>query len=279
MTKSIVEVVKLPEPKKQGKPPVGAPPPTATPTPKPAPATTTPPRPPLNPPPKVGKELIVFFGTLSLTRTIVFNGLVRNLATTKEKVFVVSAKQWGDSLKWMWGDLRNVEVVGAGTIEAASKMEKALTAAGKTVVNVNAIGPNWDRLGYERAGVSFEERWSKFVIGGLPINLAQPAPPPIALPQSPRYALIHDDAEKGWHIRKELLPKGGLKHIRLDKSHPNLFAWQTLIENATEIHCVPSAVAALADSIPTKAAKLTLHKYSRPQHIDPAMKKNWGVIA
>lgn len=284
IAKSIVEEVALPKPKQQ--------PPTqgqkaATLPAKPATPVAKQPEPviktasvqinkPSPPAPKPSSEIVLFFGTLSLTRAIVFNALVRSFAETKEKVFVVSAKSSIETLKWMWGDLPNICVVGHGSTARWPAMQASLRDAGKDWTGFSHAGLNWDRLSYEGAGVNFEDRWSKFKLGDASQGMT---PPPLPLPQSPRYALIHDDAERGWHIRKELLPKGGLKHIRIDKSHPNLFAWQGLIANATEIHCVPSAVAVLADSIPTKASKLVLHKYSRPQRVDPMMKKQWGVIA
>lgn len=274
IVKSIVEEVKLPAPKQQGQKPAAVrPAPPAPPQPKPpiTPAVVTIKKPSA---PKPPYEIVIFFGTLSLSRAIVFNALVRSYAAQKEKVFVISAKQWLPSLKWMWGDLKNLEAVGIGSIEGGEKMLSALYAAKKDILNLNENSLAWDRLAYERAGAPFEDRWEKFKVGETE-SMIPPAIPPS---QSPRYALIHDDAERGWHIRKELLPKGGLKHIRIDRSHPNLFAWQTLIENATEIHCVPSAVAVLADSIPTKG-KLILHKYARPSRVEPIYKKQWGVLA
>lgn len=281
IAKSIVEEVALPKPKQQA--PAQGQKAAAMPA-KPATPVTKQPEPVIKTAsvqinrlvasaPKPSSEIVLFFGTLSLTRAIVFNALVRSFAETKEKVFVVSGKSSLETLKWMWGDLPNICVVGHGSTARWPAMQASLKEAGKDWTGFSHAGLNWDRLSYEGAGVNFEDRWSKFIVGGYPSM----TPPTIPLPQSPRYALIHDDAEKGWHIRKELLPKGGLKHIRIDKSHPNLFAWQGLIENATEIHCVPSAVAVLADSIPTKASKLVLHSYARPNRINPATKKNWAI--
>lgn len=220
-------------------------------------------------------EIVVFFGTLSLSRALVFNAMVRSFADSKGKVFVVSAKQWSDTLKWMWADRPNIQVFGVGSLEAAQKMHRTLSESGKTVLSVNHSGISWDKLDYEVSGVPFEDRWAKFVIGGQ----VQMIPPPIPEPQSTRYALVHDDAERGWHIRKELLPRGPIKIVRMDKSHPNLFAWRALIEGAYEIHCVPSAVSVLVDSIPTKANHLVLHNYARPGKVAATYKKQWGVIA
>lgn len=285
LVKSIVEEVKLPTPKQQGQKSAVARPPAQA-----APASPQP-KPPVTPAaviikkpaaPPASKEIVIFFGSfsLSLSRAIVFNALVRSYAAQKEKVFVVSAKQWLPTLRWMWGDLKNLEVVGIGSIEGGEKMLQALYAAKKDTLTLGENSLAWDRLAYERAGVPFNDRWDRFSVGGFSMLNASSGMTPPAIPpsQSPRYALIHDDAERGWHIRKELLPRGGLKHIRIDKSHPNLFAWQTLIENATEIHCVPSAVAVLADSIPTKG-KLILHKYAKPNRVEPLYKKQWGVLA
>jgi hypothetical protein len=79
-------------------------------------------------------------------------------------------------------------------------------------------------------------------------------------------------------VTKNINPN--LRIIKAERSLTNnIFDYLKLIENAKEIHCIPSSFLFLCDSFDFKGDRF-LHKYSRryPHHGAPTLRLEWNEI-
>lgn len=116
---------------------------------------------------------------------------------------------------------------------------------------------NFDRQFYEQANILFKERYEKFI---LPKKISGSDKLYRNLTGSEKdYIIVHDSssAEKIypielWSWRKNNQNKD-IKVIKISEGQTdNMLDYVKLIENAKEIHCVPSSFFCLVDSICTK---------------------------
>lgn len=211
---------------------------------------------------------------LGLGDAIICNGLVRTLAAPMVPYAVreIVLPCWERNLptvRHMFSDLPNVHVVtvehdGQGVLEPG--FGRQLLSIG-----INYHGPinhdQWDKLFYDRAGVSFDAKWNKFLV---PVSGSE-EPVSVKAP-----CLFHDDVERGFVIDKSRLPTAWW---RISPRHL-LTDWRYVIRDAAEIHCIDSSVLHLAELLPT-TGKLFYHKYARaqgnPRHTDAVFRKAWVV--
>jgi hypothetical protein len=216
---------------------------------------------------------------LGLGDAIICNGLVRTLAApmvpyARREIVLPCWERNLPTVRHMFSDLPNVHVVtvehdGQGVLEPGFGRELLS-------IGINYHGPinhdQWDKCFYDRAGVPFDAKWSKFFVPSNPQSLVPPVTP---------YALIHDDPERGFDIDFDRC--GELPHYALGTSlcSPLLTDWRDYIRNAAEIHCIDSSVMHLAELLPT-TGKLYYHKYARAkgnrQHTDAVFRKPWVVL-
>lgn len=207
---------------------------------------------------------------LGLGDAFILNGMVRALAKKNGQITVPAKQHNVSTLRMLWSDLENVTIApvedDAGATFMAEHHEGSKLLLGLFGKEWNDGKPGWDKLMYRQAGVPFEERWSGFKIGSMPHQHAVNGPP---------YALVHEDIERGFVIPSNRKPHLPCRHIWPSNS---VLDFVDMITNATEIHCIDSSVACLADSIPTKARKLVLHLYARPNAKPPIYKKEWTIL-
>lgn len=196
----------------------------------------------------------------------------------------------------MWRDVPELRIFGVvDDKEAASACEEAERQS----IPVFRFGmhkagdtfdiQNWDKEFYRQANLPFKERWDKFKVERLPereLIVSRKGNSLIALhgdhePVKERYAFVHDDPERGCHIRADALPK--LPLIRASQINgpnwpANIFDWTGIVLGATEIHVMESCFAILADylTLPT-ATRLVIHGYTR-KSIAPSYSKRWEVL-
>jgi hypothetical protein len=208
---------------------------------------------------------------LGLGDAFIINGMVRALAKKHASLIFPVKHRNLDTLKNLWSDVPNITLTPvdddteADTLAENYKGQKLML--GLFSGRWNGGQPGWDELMYKQAGVPFEERWEGFKIGRIPIHPHKFS--------APRFALIHEDIDRGF-----VIPTNRKPDIPCFSVWPSgsLFDFVWMIKHAEEIHCIDSSVACLVDSIPTKAKKLVLHLYARPNAKPPTYKKDWIIL-
>ena len=218
---------------------------------------------------------VVLYQHLGLGDALVNNALVRALAKS-QRVMVLCKPHNVISCVFQWRDNPNIRVY-----EVENDVDAAVTCAYAESKGIEVIRNGlhkhddifdirvWDREFYRHANVPFEQSWKGFKVDR---DLRQEE---TVLPV-PDYAFIHDDPERGYYIDDSRIDKS-LVRFRPNKLHSNIFTWCEAIERATEIHCMESCFAILADRIPTTATRLCVHAYAR-KSIAPTYKKAWEIL-
>lgn len=210
---------------------------------------------------------------LGLGDALICNGLVRHFA--KSRTVIVPAKHHNvPSATFMFRDDPNIQVLPVQDDKAADEW----APWDAYVLKLGMFGENfsfheWDRVMYKQAGVPFDVRWTGFKVERHPSSEIQPP--------SGKFAFVHDDHGRGMDITDAELPE--LPLIYAEKQ-PTIFSYCRVIEEAEEIHVVDSAFLSLVESIPTKAKRLVLHRYARPNSKEngyagpPTLRKDWKII-
>ena len=129
----------------------------------------------------------------------------------------------------------------------------------------------WDKSMFKQSGVDFNLRWDD---ASIPRDFSRE----FEQPDGP-YGFMHDDFDRGFRIKKELLPKIRMLAPNHPRVTPNIFDYCRLIENATEIHVIDSCFAILADSLTTlKAKRKVVHLYARPGALPPTYRDGWEIL-
>lgn len=212
---------------------------------------------------------------LGLGDHLICHGIVRNKAAHYEHVRVVCKQHNAATVAWMFNDLPNVEVVAvANDDEAVARFRHhrgqgcawPVLALGALSGDPSYSDTNYDQHFYRHADVDFDERWSGFKAG--------PSATQSPVPTAP-YCLVHRDA------RMNITPFIRSKYptVHIESGRPNLFDWWDVIHNASEIHCIPSSVYLLIDSIdPFPDIPLFLHKWCRGDVTYPTHRKPWIIL-
>jgi hypothetical protein len=218
---------------------------------------------------------------LGLGDAIICNGLVRYLAAPQVpyRVRQIMVPCWERNLptvRHMFSDLPNVYVriaEGDGPPEFDSSEHPIPEVMHLGINYQGAINHDqWDKAFYDRAGVPFDAKWSKFHV---PFSSTE-----LFTDQCPEdFILVHQDVDRGFTINDGILPEN-LRRVDVTQARV-LTDWRHFILNAKEIHCIDSSFMHLAELIPT-TGRLFYHKYARAkgnrQHTDAVFRKPWVVI-
>jgi hypothetical protein len=210
---------------------------------------------------------------------IICNGLIREICNNnpQDQHLLATRKHNLDSISFMYRDLKNLETVLINeTYELPIVISKSnsdkFIKIGHGLIDIDK---HFDEGFYEQHNIPFEKRWSSFHLQRdeqrednffKKFNI------------DCDYAFIHEDEKRGMLVTKNLDPS--LRLIKADKSlTSNIFDYLKIIENAKEIHCIPSSFLFLIDSFNFKGEKF-LHKYSRhyPHHGAPSLRLNWKEL-
>lgn len=227
------------------------------------------------------KELLVR-NHLGLGDSLVINALVRHFAKDHE-VCLLCKKHNQISLAFLFRDepkicLATTDVDTMNDDDFADFASRHAEEQGKKVLRLGMYGDRkfydkltWDRSMYKQAGLDFQLRWNEFKCARQPSG-------EVPLPKG-AFAFVHDDAKRGFKIPDERL-ETKLPIVRADPAKTNnIFAWWGVIEAAEEIHCIDSAFAILADSLPKlNARKLKIHLYARPNALPPSYRKDFEIL-
>lgn len=204
---------------------------------------------------------LFFSEETSLGDAFVQNGLVHHFANQCRTLYLPSTDVSFESIECLYEDHDNIEVLRTPDYRAAmayldpnsfhiSKFPLFANSVRFTNGIPEYIVMNWERQTYENFDVPFSVRYSgaripKKVFGANDLALQ-------LNPTFERYALVsrHMGAENtrlDFHVEQFT---GDLKIIEMTPGiTTNLLEWISLIEGAEQIHCPPSSVHQLVDSM------------------------------
>ena len=137
---------------------------------------------------------------------------------------------------------------------------------------------HFDKDFYRIINVDFKERWDSFTVE-RDHSAEKQLIEQIHLPS--KFAFVHDDFRRG------LLINNGFINTKLPIIRPfitnSIFDWISILERATEIHCICSSFKLLTDSLPQIDAELFYHytyvNDGKPREASiTTSKKNWKII-
>jgi hypothetical protein len=204
---------------------------------------------------------------LGLGDHIICNAIVRHYAKDNEVELGVYPHNLV-SVKAMFSDLPNVTFKEGDDIEL-----NVYTATTPHPVLRLGFGcrffNSWkfDSEFYAQAGLPFEMRWNGF----------KHAPVEQINTPSYQYVFVHDDPERGMVIDRKHIRSGMDVVVASKNKLLPIGAYMELLQSASEIHCIDSSFALLADSIPTAGRKF-LHRYCRPNGEHPVYRNRWEII-
>lgn len=233
---------------------------------------------------------------LGLGDHILTNALVRYLAESGP--IVVLVKQHNvESCSFQWRDKVAISVFPVSHDDDAFEAVAVAERAGFEIIRLGVYRDEgydraaWDKEFYRHAGLVYERRWSGFKVDRrisselmvVDAPWGEVALVPFDLNRrwtSLPYVFVHDDPLRGFNIDPGRLPRN-LPVVRPRPMHglqSNIFDWLGVMMNATELHCINSSFAILADHAPSLAAsRRVMHAYAR-EGVLPASRMEWEVI-
>jgi hypothetical protein len=207
---------------------------------------------------------------------IILNALVRHFANKGPVIFPCKHHNIL-SVSFMFHDDPNITVIPVTDDAEADRLCAEHTGE---VLRLGMFGDNfsfkdWSSVFYRQAGLNPDLRWSGFRVGReWGTELCSP---------EGQYAFVHEDRARKMIIRDELLPQMPIIYAE-KREDGTIFNYMGVIEYATEIHCIDSCMAILSDQVRTKARRLVMHRYARPNSKEngyagpPVLRKPWEVI-
>lgn len=190
---------------------------------------------------------------------IICQGLYRTLAEDWDIKLLVTYNVLGN-VKLMLADLPQITVISMKDDGQILQYCKGIN--NQVILKLGLMAEDgfqkdyFDQEFYRQAMVPFKFRWQKFQC---------PNVPQVPVPEG-KYVFVHDRPE----LNGARLTMPG---IRPDPN-VNIFSYRDMILKASTIHCVSSAFAALADSLPLNGTQLNFYAFGRevPKHKLP-----WNV--
>jgi hypothetical protein len=210
-------------------------------------------------------DRLFFMGPMSLGDSFVLCGMVNHYADRCHELHVPADPRFYKTIKTLYQDHPNI-IVAAMPQDWTSENEYVAQHGLSRILRINLvhsviknfdITPMWDIQLYSNYELSFGLRYSNF---RLPRHIEGADDLYNQLAGEP-YILVHrfsNDFIDGAPINipafrsANNLPEYKIIEVR-DGITDNMMQYIKLIENAEEIHCIPSSFHCLVDSVPTKA--------------------------
>lgn len=194
-------------------------------------------------------------------------------------VFCVCKYQNLNSVKQLYDDVDDFEIIAVNNWKEADLLAEHWNGD-KMFIGFDKLQDwkHFDKDFYRIIGVDFKERWDSFTIKRNP-DEENKLLHKIGLPE--KFAFVHDDASRGYLIKNEFI-NSNLSIVRPYFTN-SIFDWISVLEKATEIHCICSSFKHLVDSLTQINAGLFYH-YSYVNNGKPReasiteSKKAWKVI-
>lgn len=219
---------------------------------------------------------------LGLGDALICNGLIRTLLERGLELKIPCYTHNLPSLKAMfWDVLDRIEFVSFNAND--ERYRDAVMGANEPSIDLGYYGkgfdPNrWDESFYRQAGIPFLFKWTKFHSAEIAPEASTMYANPAAFSKTeapkPGGRFIHDDEERGF-----VIPLDGL---RPNPKWGRITEWIRTVANATEIHCINSSFAILADLIGGLEGitpRKYLHRYARPDGgAMPIWGREWEIL-
>lgn len=192
----------------------------------------------------------------------IINGLVRTLVERHPSVVLICRENNLGTVRFMYSDDSRIQVVPELDEPSWNSRDIDVLRLGYCSGDPSFNAVDYDQKFYKQAGVPFENRWSKFRYPSAMFGAS-----------SHGMNVVHDDER--FSIASNV-PK---PFVKIMPQTDNLFDWMRLIIGAGEIHCIPSSVFLLVDSIGISVPKLVLHAYVRQDVTYPSMRSQWKIIS
>lgn len=247
------------------------------------------------------KEVYIY-QHLGLGDHIICNGLVREIANQNRDVifYLFSKAPYVKSNHWMYRDVENIKILGAyseypdhAVLEFIQNKNLGMNLL-RTGYNINEIsnmvpdgepqllkigheffnnGVQFDNSFYNQFNMDFCKRWSSFYIKR---DFEKETSLFESFNMERGYTVIHEDSYRRMVVRDVNRDNC----LVIDKNiTENIFDYLTILENASEIHCIESCFLFLIDSFNFKS-KLFSHRYARqyPPNLAPTLKNKWTIL-
>lgn len=193
----------------------------------------------------------------------------------------------------MLGDLPNITLIplfNDYTYRQQNLLRTAGFALGRTIIKLGRFDPNYfslsgmrlDEIFYFQGNLPLEERWSGFEFNPR-IEKEQKLFKNYEQVLKGRYIFLHEDRPRGFRIDRDKVRKD----LIIIEPNPTLgftiFDYKSLIENASEVHCIESSFSIFIDHLQKSNQKLFAHRYSRPEaktsfRHEINYKRDWKII-
>lgn len=216
---------------------------------------------------------VVIYQHLGLGDHIICNALVRHYANVYEKIFLICKKHNYESVKFMYRDKLNIEIV--------------FDMLNKNTIQIGFTNEYWnkkesrrfDEQFYYTHNIEFNKRWDNFFVKRdlkREIDLYNKM-----MLNNKNYIFIHDDCSRDMKIDESLIDKNNCDIFKPDFSiSNNIFDYLHIIEKAKEVHVIDSSFMFMIDSYDQINNNLFVHRYARK--LDnfnlPTLKKEWKIL-
>jgi hypothetical protein len=226
---------------------------------------------------------------VGLGDSIECNAIVRQYANLYDKVFVFAKYIYTDTIKYMYRDLKNIEIVSIANSNPQERMDVDLFFKKNLYVEKIIIGHEdyskfyeyYNQKGYscseafyDLAKIDYKNKYNNFFVKRN--NDEEDRVFKKLNPKNEKYIFVHDDPSRGFEIKIN----SSYKIIKNDISE-NIFYMLKILENAEEIHCMSSSVLCLIDCLSEKIQfkKLFLHSSVRSVFAGPnSISNQWKKI-
>lgn len=223
------------------------------------------------------KSQILIYHHLGLGDHIICNGLVRHFAEVSEVLLLCKYSNYYN-VKFMYRDNPNIKIYKINNDNEANNvcmLYPNIMRVGFAVGGKRHENSLWDENFYLNAGIDFNYSWSKFHFDED--HSASETIFNKLNPLKEDYIFIHNiDSHNKDRIDYSIINQNK-KWIISDQSIP-FFNYYSIINNASEIHCIDSSFKHLIDRIPT-TGNLYYHTKKEPKKFDKHnMRKNWILV-
>lgn len=193
--------------------------------------------------------------------------------------FCICKHEYLNSVKQLYDDVDDFEIIAVNTWKEADLLVKHWNG-NKLLIGFDKLQDwqHFDKDFYRIIDVDFNERWNSFTIKRN-IDAENNLVNKLNLPGE--FAFVHDDPSRGYVINREFI-KPGLPVVKPYFTN-SIFDWISVLERASEIHCLCSSFKHLVDSLPEIKADLYYH-YTYVNDGKPrgasitASKKDWKLV-
>ena len=222
---------------------------------------------------------IAIWHHLGMGDMVTCNAIVRNYAKKYDKVYLFTKRVCYPSTKFLYRDLKNVElVVGGKNVFDDSWADRWLQwhpAIKLLKIGFNYLTThphlNFDQAFYQQAGIPFQKKFDDFYVE-RDMNREEELLKRLN-PTGEPYVFVHQDKLRDYVMNLDHIKNKELKVIEptpkyLDKGtyHDDIdliFDYMKLIENAEEVHVMESSFKCLIDGFIKDKPNVFYHRYMR----------------